>query len=190
MANPEIFMPSESPGFQVEGIGTQDEKDTIVGLPHGEDRAAPGEKQETSETQEIEYLYLTFDTELPTPAGISSPKPDLPPPPECPNLKPFTSPFLWSKSRKTLITWLACGVTVLAAYSAGEYEPAAQQLIPIWGVSEVVFNLGVTIFCTGFAIAPMVLAPFSEINGRRPVFLASGILFTGMEKESPGLDVP
>lgn len=29
----------------------------------------------------------------------------------------------------------------------------------------------------GFAVAPMVLAPFSEINGRRPVFLASGILF-------------
>lgn len=31
--------------------------------------------------------------------------------------------------------------------------------------------------CLGFAVAPMVLAPFSEINGRRPVFIASGILF-------------
>lgn len=29
----------------------------------------------------------------------------------------------------------------------------------------------------GFAIAPMILAPFSEINGRRPVFVFSGIAF-------------
>jgi multidrug resistance protein len=46
-----------------------------------------------------------------------------------------------------------------------------------WGVSSVAALVGITTFTTGFAIAPMVLAPFSEINGRRPVFLASGILF-------------
>jgi MFS family permease len=78
-----------------------------------------------------------------------------------------------------LITWLACAVTVLAAYSAGEYAPAAEQLLPVWNVSTVAFDTGITVFTTGFAIAPMVLAPFSEINGRRPVFIASGILFTG-----------
>lgn len=32
-------------------------------------------------------------------------------------------------------------------------------------------------FTTGFATAPMVLAPFSELNGRKPVFVATGILF-------------
>lgn len=46
-----------------------------------------------------------------------------------------------------------------------------------WGVSSVAALVGITTFTTGFAVAPMVLAPFSEINGRRPVFIASGILF-------------
>ena len=35
----------------------------------------------------------------------------------------------------------------------------------------------ITVFTSGFAIAPMVLAPFSELNGRRPVFIATGLLF-------------
>jgi multidrug resistance protein len=46
-----------------------------------------------------------------------------------------------------------------------------------WGVSNVAALVGITMFTVGFAIAPMALAPFSEINGRRPVFIASGILF-------------
>jgi MFS family permease len=45
----------------------------------------------------------------------------------------------------------------------------------------------------GFAIAPMILAPLSEINGRRPVFIASGILFvicqlcTGITRSYAGM---
>ncbi|CAM5999616.1 unnamed protein product [Sphagnum balticum] len=46
-----------------------------------------------------------------------------------------------------------------------------------WNVSQVAVLVGVTTFCCGFAIAPMVLAPFSEINGRYPVFLGAGLLF-------------
>ncbi|OKL56652.1 hypothetical protein UA08_08238 [Talaromyces atroroseus] len=125
---------------------------------------------------DIEYLYLDFDTELP---GVWDTTPGGAAPPECPNLTKYTSPFLWSKTRKLLITWLACGVTLLAAFAAGEYTPPSAQLLSVWHVSQVAFNVGVTSFTTGFAIAPMVLAPFSEINGRRPVFIASGILFTG-----------
>ncbi|KAL2216745.1 putative MFS multidrug transporter [Thermoascus aurantiacus ATCC 26904] len=142
-----------------------------------EDSARSGTTEITP--QEIEYLYLTFETPLPTPAGISSPpQPGQSPPPECPDLKPYTSPFLWSSTRKTVITWISCAVTALAGYSAGEYAPATPVLSPWWNVSHVVCNLGITVFCIGFAIAPMVLAPFSEINGRRPMFVSSGILFT------------
>ncbi|KAJ9221526.1 hypothetical protein DTO271D3_770 [Paecilomyces variotii] len=136
------------------------------------------EKAEGMESEEIEYLYLNFDTPLPTPAGISSPEPGQQPPPEPPNLKKYMSPFLWSERRKSLITWISCAVTALAAYSAGEFNPASKVLSPKWHISTVVYDLGITIFTTGFAIAPMVLAPFSEINGRRPMFISSGILFT------------
>ncbi|KAL2835756.1 major facilitator superfamily domain-containing protein [Aspergillus pseudoustus] len=126
----------------------------------------------------IDELYLTFDTPIPLPVGLSSPQPGQPAPPPCPDLSQYASPFLWSGPRKTVITMISCGVTAMSAYAAGEYTPPADELTAKWGVSRVVYNLGITLFCLGFGIAPMVLAPFSEINGRRPIFVSSGVVFT------------
>lgn len=137
------------------------------------------EKQYSNTPQEIAYLYLEMETPLPTPLITLPPGPGQLAAPEPPDLKKYTSPFLWPKWRKTLMTLISCAVTALAGYAAGEISPASHELTAEWGITPVVYNLGITIFCIGFALAPMVLAPFSEINGRRPIFIASGILFTG-----------
>jgi multidrug resistance protein len=124
----------------------------------------------------IKYHYLTFETDLPHPStGIIS-TPTGPTPPS-PNLKKFISPFEWPERRKNGILWLSCIATLITAATAGSYSPAAAQMSHEWGVSTVAVVVGITTFCCGFAIAPMVLAPFSEINGRYPVFVAAGILF-------------
>lgn len=139
-----------------------------IDVPQTQDDMHSIEKRQHHDSQDIEYLYLDFNTELPTPVGISDANLEgatsLPP---CPNLAKYTSPFLWSSTHKWITTLMACGVTIMAAYSAGEYTPASAQLLSAWNISEVAFNTGVTTFTTGFAIAPMVLAPFSELNGRR-----------------------
>ncbi|KAI9366994.1 major facilitator superfamily domain-containing protein [Aspergillus egyptiacus] len=135
----------------------------------------PDEKE--TERNPIEHLYLELDTPLPTPCITAPPAPGQTPAPDPPSLEQYISPFLWPKWRKSVMTWIACAVTALAGYSAGEITPAAAELTDDWAISAVVYNLGITIFCIGFALAPMVLAPFSEINGRRPIFVASGILF-------------
>lgn len=132
-----------------------------------------------AESQEIEYRYLELETPLPTPYITLPPTNGQSAPPDAPDLKKYTSPFLWPKWRKSLMTWIACAVTALAGYSAGECSPASKVLTAKWGISNVVYNLSITIFCIGFALAPMFLAPFSEINGRRPIFIASGVLFVG-----------
>lgn len=152
-----------------------------VEINHNNTREHGGreEKVEAQRQLEIEYLYLDFDTQLPTPLKPSTLDPDGQPLPSCPNLKQYTSPFKWPNSRKTMITWLACAATFMAAYAPGSYNAAMDQLTSRWNVSQVVYTTGITVFTTTFALAPMVLAPFSEINGRRPVFLASGVLFTG-----------
>lgn len=141
--------------------------------------AYTNEKLEKTKTtsQEIEHLYLELDTPLPTPWITAPPGPGQSPPPEAPSLEKYISPFLWPKWRKSMMTWISCGVTALAGYSAGEITPASGKLTEEWDISAVVYNLGITLFCVGFALAPMVLAPFSEINGRRPIFVASGVLF-------------
>ncbi|GAB1205260.1 hypothetical protein APSETT445_003933 [Aspergillus pseudonomiae] len=136
------------------------------------------ERKDALPTQEIEYLYLELETPLPTPRITLPPGPNQSPAPECPDMKQYISPFLWPKWRKSMMTWISCGVTALAGYSAGEGNPASTELTAEWGISGVVYNLSITIFCIGFALAPMVLAPFSELNGRRPIFVISGVVFT------------
>ncbi|KAI7343007.1 MFS general substrate transporter, partial [Hortaea werneckii] len=66
---------------------------------------------------------------------------------------------------------------MFTAYTAGSYSAGIDQMTELWGISEVAAETGITIFTCGFAIAPMVLAPFSEIQGRRPMFVVTGILF-------------
>jgi len=118
----------------------------------------------------IKYHYLEFDTPLPFPSNPASSLPQ-------PDLKKFTSPFEWSETRKSLTLWLSCIATLCTAYTAGSYAPPARQMADEWHVSEVAILVGITTFCCGFGIAPMVLAPFSEINGRYPVFVGAGILY-------------
>jgi multidrug resistance protein len=200
-ANPDINLPqlSERRSNDIEGPG-------ISSYPNEDDQSRRGSsgpasdiekddvKEETNEKEqegqniagrtitrdeegEIVWHYLTFETELPHPTSIRPTKPGQEPPPEPPKLAKYGDPFEWSAKRKNLTIWVACVITALTAFSAGSYSPGIGQMTEEWGISNVAALVGITTFTTGFAIAPMVLAPFSEINGRRPVFIASGILF-------------
>ncbi|KAI4287794.1 MAG: hypothetical protein L6R35_002949 [Caloplaca aegaea] len=126
----------------------------------------------------VVYRYLTFQTELPTPSLQSSPdEASTASGPAPPDLRQFASPFAWPERQKTFTIWLSCAVTVITSYAPGSYSPATEQMMREWDVSRTAIYVGITTFTTGFAIAPMVLAPFSELNGRKPVFIASGTLF-------------
>lgn len=132
------------------------------------------------EQQEIQWLYLEFDTELPQPVSISQPqstKDNGKPPPDHPNLKDYESPFTWSPFRKRVMTWLSCIITLFTAFNAGAYTSGIDQMTSEWNISRVAALVGVTTFTAGFGVAPMFLAPFSEINGRRPVFVITGVLW-------------
>ncbi|KAL2413079.1 Efflux pump atB [Exophiala dermatitidis] len=146
-----------------------------------------GHNQE-QDSNDIRYEYLTFETEIDfdeiyppstttttTPSGTGTDTSIKPP--TAPNLKKYESPLTWSSTHKTIILILSCYCTFAAAYSAGAYSIASAPQRQKWNLSQVAFSAGVTTWCSGFALSPMILAPFSEINGRRPVFIGSAILF-------------
>ncbi|KAJ9621105.1 hypothetical protein H2204_011999 [Knufia peltigerae] len=112
---------------------------------------------------DITYEYLTFDTEVPPLPGL--------------DLRKYESALTWSPAHKTTILILCCFCTFFAAYSAGSYSIASGPQRAKWHLSQTAFNTGVTAWALGFAASPMFLAPFSEINGRRPVFLGSAVVF-------------
>jgi multidrug resistance protein len=129
------------------------------------------------EESPIIYHYLTFETLLPSLSRYASGKPPEAPCPPQPDLTRYTSPFDWPESRKNFVISICCIATMVTAYTAGSYSPGVAQMSAEWDVSEVAVLVGITTFCCGFAIAPMVLAPFSEINGRYPVFVGAGVLY-------------
>ncbi|KIW86443.1 hypothetical protein Z517_01840 [Fonsecaea pedrosoi CBS 271.37] len=124
----------------------------------------------------ITYLDLNFETKLslpPTkrPLGEASPKV------KAPKLDRYVRPSEWSPARKNVMLCIACVATIFASFAASAYSPGAEQMAEEFHVSHVAVMVGITSFNMGFAIAPMALAPFSEVRGRKPVFLASGIVF-------------
>ncbi|KAK4464301.1 major facilitator superfamily domain-containing protein [Cladorrhinum samala] len=128
-----------------------------------------------TEKTPITSLYLTFSTPLP-----SLPyRPPIPPP----DLARYSNPLAWPSHVKTLILLLSCTATFLTGYSAGSYSPPQQlirhSLSPVPGTEAVL--AGITTFCFGFALAPMMLAPLSEMNGRYPVFVVSGVIYVAMQ---------
>ncbi len=175
MATPEIKLPLE-PSEPENHEKAVPEPQYYTTEKSGEEGNLSASRAQHAEVPVI-YHYLTFETELPIPSTLTSPGQEGTLAPEPPDLKNYVSPFTWSESRKTLTTWLSCAVTIVTAYTAGSYSSSSSQMSQYWGVSEVAILVGITTFTTGFAIAPMVLAPFSELNGRKPVFVATGILF-------------
>lgn len=123
---------------------------------------------------DIIYLRVEFGGALPRPIfreGTTSTADDE-------KSRTATSPYQWSYSRKQTITWLCCAAAIFASYASSSYAPCKEQLVAEWeGVSGEAVLVGITTFTTGFGLGPMVLAPFSELKGRKPVFCATGLLF-------------
>lgn len=125
----------------------------------------------------ITHLYLTFDTPLPLANTTYTSSTALQEAPADLDLRPFTNPTQWPAHRKAYHLVICCIATALTAYCAGAYSPPVAIMESAFHASRLAVVTGITTFCIGFALAPMVLAPFSEINGRYPVFAVSGVLF-------------
>ncbi|KAI0380282.1 MFS general substrate transporter [Hypomontagnella monticulosa] len=124
----------------------------------------------------ITYLYLTFDTPVPSP-NVGEPRPDSGDLPPCPDLSVYLDPLTWPKTRKGVMVAISCIATCFTAYAAGAYSESADLIAKEFNSTHEAALVGVTTFCIGFAVAPMVLAPFSEINGRYPIFAIAGVVF-------------
>ncbi|KAI1372389.1 MFS general substrate transporter [Hypoxylon crocopeplum] len=124
----------------------------------------------------ITNLYLTFDTPVagPYPGDLRLKNSNLP---ACPDLSRYTDPLTWPRARKGLMVAISCIATCFTAYAAGAYSEAADLIAADLHSTREGALAGVTTFCLGFAVAPMVLAPFSEINGRYPIFAIAGVVF-------------
>ncbi|OLN95514.1 Cycloheximide resistance protein [Colletotrichum chlorophyti] len=142
-----------------------------------EDKQKREDQADRIVTDPIIYHYLTFESVLPQPPASSAREVELSPLPAPPDLTGYVSPFTWPEARKRTIILLSCICSTVVCYAAGSYDAGLEPIMAQWGVSHTVATLGITTFTIGFGIAPMILAPFSELNGRKPVFIVTGVIF-------------
>lgn len=94
-----------------------------------------------------------------------------------PQTPKYANPFEWSAGYKMYLSILGFVANFSTTYAGGSYTSATDAMAEVWHVSRVAVLVGVTLYTVAFGLAPMLLAPFSELNGRRPVVVVSGVAF-------------
>lgn len=132
---------------------------------------------ENADSLPIQYHYLTFETTLPLPTQLPTSNLEEIHNVQHPDLSRFASPYTWPAFHKAIVILVSCITSMFVCYAAGSSDAAAKDIMSTWNVNQTAVDLCITTFTIGFAAAPMFLAPFSEINGRKPVFVFTGTVF-------------
>ncbi|CAO1638793.1 unnamed protein product [Sympodiomycopsis kandeliae] len=85
-------------------------------------------------------------------------------------------PFYWPKRKKWLTTLACCFYASITGILTVAYNATGPQVEAEFGVSQTVFYLGNTTYLVAIAMSPLVLAPFSELIGRKYIFQASALM--------------
>jgi Major Facilitator Superfamily len=89
------------------------------------------------------------------------------------------NPKNWSLWKVCLMIFFIAYTTLCIVLYSTSYTSAIPGIMEAFDVrSETVAVLGVTVYLLGLAIGSVVLAPLSEMYGRRPVYLITISLFT------------
>jgi len=87
------------------------------------------------------------------------------------------NPFNWSKGRKAFITLLLCLMTLFIGLATTAYSSGINRMCSDLGVSTELGQLGLFCFNFACALAPLFLAPFCELVGRRVIYVGAYACF-------------
>ncbi|KAL1848948.1 hypothetical protein Daus18300_013406 [Diaporthe australafricana] len=87
-------------------------------------------------------------------------------------------PLNFPPFRKWLLVGLLSTITLVTPFASSILSPGISSLMVEFGETEqIVGSMTVSIYLLGYVVGPMVMAPMSEIYGRRPVLTAANIFF-------------
>ena len=93
-------------------------------------------------------------------------------------------PYNWPAARKWSITFILCGMTLFIGLATTAYSSGISYMCADFGVYSYFGQFGLFAFNQTCAIAPLFLAPFCELVGRRIIYvggyLCFGLCFIGL----------
>ncbi|GMG09649.1 major facilitator superfamily MFS_1 [Aspergillus oryzae] len=94
------------------------------------------------------------------------------------------NPFNWDPRYKAFISLLLCLMTLFIGLATTAYSSGIDRMTKDLGVSTILGQLGLFTFNFTCALAPLFLAPFCELAGRRVIYVGAyicfGLMFIGL----------
>lgn len=90
------------------------------------------------------------------------------------------NPFNWSNARKRFISTLLCLMTLFIGLATTAYSSGIDKMVADLGATRIEGQLGLFLFNQVCALAPLFLAPFCELVGRRTIYVGSYACFCMM----------
>lgn len=87
-------------------------------------------------------------------------------------------PLNFQPFRKWLLVGLLSTITLVTPFASSILSPGISSLMVEFGeTQQIVGSMTVSIYLLGYVVGPMVMAPMSEIYGRRMVLTAANVFF-------------
>jgi MFS family permease len=96
------------------------------------------------------------------------------------------NPMTWAKTKKWIMAIAVANSVLVVSFCSSAFSGGIQQIMVEFGVSQEIVTLGVSLFVLGFALGPLLWAPFSELYGRQVVFAGTYLAFTAFNAGAAG----
>ncbi|KAF2632041.1 MFS general substrate transporter [Macroventuria anomochaeta] len=87
------------------------------------------------------------------------------------------NPMTFAKTKKWIMAIAVANSVLVVSFCSSAFSGGIQQIMIEFGVSQEIVTLGVSLFVLGFALGPLLWAPFSEMYGRQVVFAGTYLCF-------------
>ncbi|RMZ73939.1 Major facilitator superfamily domain general substrate transporter [Pyrenophora seminiperda CCB06] len=88
------------------------------------------------------------------------------------------NPINWTARKKWSIVWSVGAVTLITPIGSSFFAPGVPQVMRAFHEKSLTISaFVVSVYLLGFAIGPLIIAPMSEMYGRRPLYNISNVLF-------------
>ncbi|EDU40340.1 ProP Permease of the major facilitator superfamily [Pyrenophora tritici-repentis] len=87
------------------------------------------------------------------------------------------NPMTFSKMKKWIMALAVANSVLVVSFCSSAFSGGVQQIMREFGVSQEIVTLGLSLFVLGFALGPLLWAPFSELYGRQLIFVVTYTAF-------------
>ncbi|KZM24427.1 uncharacterized protein EKO05_0001572 [Ascochyta rabiei] len=87
------------------------------------------------------------------------------------------NPMTFAKTKKWIMAIAVANSVLVVSFCSSAFSGGVQQIMIEFNVSQEIVTLGVSLFVLGFALGPLLWAPFSEMYGRQVVFFGTYLCF-------------